>query len=129
MHVKMRRAKNTKKASEDEVAQVLDRSRALRWFAIVSMVAIASSVVIALFGPVPKYELASRPTLPLASTEFINQLAAISDARIEEHTRVEAIANGANFYPAEIAAIRAARHSVDLEAYILQKGEIAGKIV
>jgi len=67
-HLKTRSTKNTKKASEGEVAQALDRSRALRWFAIISMLAIASWVVIALFGPVPKYELASRPTLSLEST-------------------------------------------------------------
>jgi len=127
--LKTRSTKSPKKASEGEIAQALDRSRALRWFAIISMLAIASWIIIALFGPVPKYELSSRPNLPLESNEFINQLAAISDARIEQHTRVEDIPNGANFYPAEIEAIRAARQSVDLEAYILEKGEVASKIV
>src|SRR5690348_7502817 len=46
--------------SKDEIARALQHYKALRWFAVISMLAIASWIVIALFGPVPKYELTQR---------------------------------------------------------------------
>ena len=38
---------------------------------------------------------------------------------------LEVLTNGPSFYPAELDAIRAATQSVNLEAYIFQKGKIA----
>ena len=43
--------------------------------------------------------------------------------------RVEVLTNGARFYPAMLAAIREARHSINVEAYIFQPGRIADQIV
>jgi cardiolipin synthase A/B len=126
---KKSKAKKSKGEQDSEVAQALEHSRALRWFAIISMLAISSWIVIALFGPVPKYELAARPSLPLDSPEFMRQLAALSDARIDEHTKIDVLSNGKNFYPAELEAIHSARQSIDFEAYIFEKGEIATQIV
>jgi phosphatidylserine/phosphatidylglycerophosphate/cardiolipin synthase-like enzyme len=38
---------------------------------------------------------------------------------------IEVLTNGSSFYEAELEAIGGARHSVQLEAYIFQTGEIA----
>jgi cardiolipin synthase len=121
--------KQAQSKSDSEVAILIKRHRALRWFAIISMLAVVSLVVISLFGPVPKYDLTSHPSLPLDSPEFVHQLAALSSARIDEHTSIQVLTNGTNFYPAELNAIHNARESVDLEAYILEKGEMAKQIV
>ena len=115
--------------AKDTAARLLEKHRVLRWFAVISMLAIVSWILIALFGPVPKYEMASRPALPLDSVDFVRQLSALADARVEQHTKVEVLTNGSHFYPAELQAIHSARQSIDLEAYIFEKGETARQIV
>lgn len=103
--------------------------RALRWFAVISMLAIISWVLIDLFGPIPKYQLNNRPSAELNSAEFVQQLEALSASRVAPHTHVDALPNGVNFYEAELAAIAAAKQSINWEAYIFAKGEIARRIV
>ena len=117
------------KQKEGEVARVLEHYRALRWFAVISMLAIISWVLIDLFGPIPKYQLNNQPSAALDSREYVQQLEALAASRIEPHTHIEALPNGVNFYEAEIAAIKAAKQSVNWEAYIVAKGEVARRIV
>ncbi len=102
---------------------------AIRWFAVICMVAIISWILIDLFGPVPQYQLKNPPQGALNSTEFVNQLEALAASRVVDHTHIEALPNGANFYEAEIKAIREAQKSVNWEAYIFAKGEITRRLV
>jgi cardiolipin synthase A/B len=117
------------KQENSEIASAMRHYRALRWFAVISMLAIISWVLIDLFGPIPKYQLNNRPEAALDSPAFVQELEALAASRVEPHTHVEALPNGVNFYEAEIEAIKSARRSVDWEAYIFAKGEIAGRIV
>jgi cardiolipin synthase A/B len=117
------------KPDQNEIARALEHYRVLRWFAVISMLAIISWVLIDLFGPIPKYQLNNQPSADLNSREYILQLEALAASRIEPHTHIEALPNGVNFYEAEIAAIKAAQQSVNWEAYIVAKGEIAKRIV
>ena len=56
-------------------------------------------------------------------------LGALVDSQIYQRTRIEVLTNAEVFYEAELEAIRAARHSINLEAYIFQKGEVARRFV
>ena len=114
---------------QSEIASAMKHYRALRWFAVISMLAIISWVLIDLFGPIPKYQLNNPPSADLNSREYMQQLEGLAASRIEPHTHIEALPNGVNFYEAEIAAIKAAKLSVNWEAYIFAKGEIARRIV
>ena len=118
-----------RKGKEGEIAREFERHRWLRWFAITSMLAIASWVLIALFGPVPSYSLHGHLPADLASPEFMHQLEALSGSVLEPHTHIQELPNGVVFYQAELKAIASAKKSIDWEAYIFQKGEIAGRIV
>src|SRR3954464_11541448 len=69
------------------------------------------------------------PTLDLAADEYLCLLAALSDAQIHRHSKVEVLTNGQTFYPAILEAIRAAKHHINLEAYIFAKGDIANQYV
>ena len=40
-----------------------DRSRALRWFAVIAILAVVTWVITALFGPSPDYKLAMTPAV------------------------------------------------------------------
>lgn len=125
------KSKSAKPSAPDqsEIASAMKHYRALRWFAVISMLAIISWVLIDLFGPIPKYQLNNPPSADLNSREYLQQLEALAASRVEPHTHIEALPNGVNFYEAEINAIKAARQSVNWEAYIFAKGEIAKRIV
>lgn len=118
-----------RKGKEGDLARALERYRWLRWFAIVSMAAIVSWVLIALFGPVPRYQLTSPLPGPPDSPEFMQQLEALSGSKLDPHTHVEELPNGSLFYETELKAVASARKSINWEAYIFQKGEIAQRIV
>ncbi|WP_238398388.1 phosphatidylserine/phosphatidylglycerophosphate/cardiolipin synthase family protein [Edaphobacter sp. 12200R-103] len=78
-----------------------------------------------LFGPMPRYKITGSEELPSnESEEFLGLLEALGDASVKRTGRFEVLTNGENFYPAELAAIREAEQSVNLEAYIFQKSQI-----
>src|SRR5215467_4578729 len=118
-----------KSQEQSEVADAMSHYRLLRWFAVVSMLAIVSWVLIDLFGPIPKYQLKNYPVTELNSPEFLNELAALAGSHADSSTHVDALPNGMNFYEAELAAIQLAQKSIDWEAYIFAKGDIARLIV
>jgi len=113
----------------DAVKNEFDRSRALRWFAIIAILAVVSWVVVALFGPTPDYKLASTPAVALNSSEFVHELEALTNSRVSQNNSVESIPNGDRFYEAELQAISGAKSSINLEAYIVQRGDIAKRII
>ena len=97
---------------------------------IVAIVLVASSLIGGLIGPTPKYELTDRNDLPANDSErFLQVLEALTDAQVNRTGSLEVLTNGPSFYPSELDAIRGAQHSVNIEAYIFQKGKIADQYV
>ncbi|MGI8745852.1 MAG: phospholipase D-like domain-containing protein [Bryobacteraceae bacterium] len=82
---------------------------------------------LAFFGPDLPYRIRKPITEPLDSEHFLRELAALADAQIQPNNRVEVLTNGGCFYEAELAAVRAARDTIHLEAYIFMRGEIAAR--
>jgi len=85
--------------------------------------------VLALFEPGLPYKIAKRVSSPLDSDEFRRILGALTAAEVHRRNRVEVLTNGEVYYEAELAAIRAARHNINMEAYIFKKGEVARRFV
>lgn len=104
------------------------RYAVLRGFAIVAMALFALYLFAALFGPTPEYRLASPPSA-INGPDFVRQLESLIDSRVEPNTSVEFLPNGDRFYEAELAAIRAAKQSVNIEAYLWKKGEVTRRFV
>jgi cardiolipin synthase len=101
-------------------------------FLVIAIIAIAAQsllLFLALFGPGLDYKISTPPTEPLESEEFLGILEAITDAKLQRRSHVEVLTNGEVYYEAELQAIRAATQSVNLEAYIFQKGEVARRFV
>jgi cardiolipin synthase len=97
---------------------------------IIALVLVASSLIGGLIGPTPKYELSDRHGLPPNDSErFLQVLEALSDAQVNRTGTLEVLTNGPSFYPAELAAIQNATRSVNIEAYIFQKGKIADQYI
>src|SRR5205085_5467793 len=73
--------------------------------------------------------IARKPPYPLDSDEFCKMIGAIAESEINSNSRVEVLTNGEHFYEAELAAIKSARRSINLEAYIFQRGDVTRRFV
>jgi cardiolipin synthase len=104
-------------------------STAFLTVALVAIGALSFLLFLALFGPGHKYKIRPSAAFDLASDEYARMLEALCDAKAHRRTRVEVLTNGPAFYEAQLEAIRGARLSVNLEAYIFAKGELTQRFV
>jgi cardiolipin synthase len=104
-------------------------STAFLVIATIAIVVQGFMIFLALFEPGLDYKIKTTPPEPLESEDFLRILEAITDAKAQPRCSIEVLTNGEVYYEAELEAIRAARHSVNLEAYIFQKGEVARRFV
>lgn len=93
--------------------------------ATIAILAMALVLFVSLFDPGLRYRISSPRSERLESDEFLYMLEAITDAKVNQRTGLEVLTNGNNFYEAALRAIAQAARSVNLEAYIFQKSEIA----
>jgi Phosphatidylserine/phosphatidylglycerophosphate/cardiolipin synthases and related enzymes len=104
-------------------------STAFLVIAIIAICVLSFLLFLALFEPGLDYKISTRKTEPLDSEKFLRTLEAITDAKVQRCSRIEVLTNADVYYEAELAAIRAAKKSVNLEAYIFQKGEVTKRFV
>jgi cardiolipin synthase len=96
---------------------------------LIAIVFLSLMLFLALFEPGLPYKVIGPVRISLGSKEFLQMIEALADAQVQRDTTVEVLTNGEVFYEAELEAIRAARHSINLEAYIFQKGEVTARFV
>lgn len=123
-----RAAKGGRRSRKDILADFL-RARTARVIAAIAIVIFAAWFLIFLFQPGPEYKLGDGESVPIGSPEFMRMLEALADAQFDRQSSVEVLANGETFYRAELEAIRSARRSINLEAYIFQRGLVAEEFV
>ena len=97
--------------------------------AYLSILAMAVLIIVALFDPGLRYRVSASPSESNDSDDFLHMLEALVDAKVNQTTRLTVLTNGPTFYEAELEAIHGAERSVNLEAYIFQKGEIGQRFV
>jgi len=95
---------------------------------IVTIVRIAWALIV-LLQPAPKYHLAQTPDGSIDSPDFVRQLEAMTDTRLQRAVSIDVLTNGENFYEAELEAIGKARRNINLEAYIFHHGKIANRFL
>ncbi len=99
---------------------------------VIATIAIALqglTLYLAFFGPDLPYNIKAPPNLALDSPEFCSLLDFLTEAKLLHGNRFEVLKDGPCFYDAELAAIAAAKKSVNLEAYIFHRGEISRRFV
>jgi cardiolipin synthase len=116
-------------SAKDEMRRHLVKSKAFFWLAVVCIAFAIGVFFLALFEPGLEYQISKVPHADLGSEPFLRTLEALANAHEYPNTRVEVLTNGESFYEAELEAIRSAQKSVNLEAYIFQKGELAGRFL
>jgi cardiolipin synthase len=95
----------------------------------VAILFLALMLFLALFEPGLRYTFAWPPSEPLDSKDFLRTLGVLADAEVHPRTAIEVLRNGETYFEAELAAIRGARQTVNLEAYIFWKGEVTRRFV
>jgi cardiolipin synthase len=101
-------------------------------FLVVALLAIVAQgivLIVALFGPGLRYKVDHAELRDIETPELLHNLEALTDARVNERTKLEVLTNGEAFYPAELEAIAAASTSINLEAYVFEAGEIGGRFI
>ena len=104
----------------------------LTGFEILSFISIgvlSFLLFLALFEPSLRYRVSDPVTAPLDSERFLNVLAALADSSVHRNTRIQVLTNGDVFYPAVLEEMKRARKSINIEAYIFEKGEIGRMFV
>jgi cardiolipin synthase len=97
--------------------------------AIIAIAFLSLMLFLALFEPALPYRITRAQTEPLDSTDFLRIIEALADSQVYPRTRVEVLTNGEVYYEAELEAISKARHNINIEAYIFQKGVVARRFV
>ena len=102
------------------------------WFVLglIALLLLMAYLLAGMFGPMPRYEIRDENEIPAnATTPFLLLLASLVDAAINRTGRLDVFTNGDAFYPAILKAFRSAQRSINVEAYVFQKGEIARQYV
>lgn len=96
--------------------------------ALGAVAVLGALLLLALFEPGLPYDI--RAELPPCGThESLGLVAALVDVAVLGRSQIEALTNGAEFYEAELLAIRGARRSVHIEAYIFHPSRIADRFL
>jgi cardiolipin synthase A/B len=98
-------------------------------FAYIAIGILGILVLVSLFGPGLDYKVSAGVDDSNESPEFLHMLEAIVDANFNRHTCLAVLTNGHCFYEEELQVISEACHSINLEAYIFHRGEIAGRFL
>jgi cardiolipin synthase len=102
------------------------------WFVpgAIAFALLVAYLLAGMFGPMPRYEIKDDNQIPANDERpFLLLLASLVDAAINVTGRLEVFTNGPAFYPAILDAFHSAQHSINLEAYVFQKSEIARQYV
>jgi cardiolipin synthase len=102
-----------------------------KWLYALAMIALmiqSGLLFLALFAPGLPYRISKAPAEDLKSPHFIQQLEALTQSPERDAGKTEVFTNGDHFYEAELTAIHNARKTINLEAYIVQRGEITARL-
>jgi len=97
------------------------------YFTIIGAAFIAWLILVTLFTPAIPYHVESQ--VDPRTDQFIHVLESACQTTLENGNRVEIFTDGPAFYPAMLAAIRAASETVNMECYIFKSGEVADQFI
>ncbi|HEY3454115.1 MAG TPA: phospholipase D-like domain-containing protein [Bryobacteraceae bacterium] len=101
-------------------------------FLIIAFIAIALQGIVlwlAFFGRGLRYDVKEPPNSAIDSSEFAALVAFLTEAKLLHGNKFDVLTDGPCFYEAELNAIASARSTINLEAYIFHKGDIARRYI
>lgn len=97
-------------------------------FAIIAILLLGALFYLVLAEPGLAYSI-DRKSYDIGSHEFVGLVASLVDVPVFRNSRVEVLSQGEDFYAAELAAIRQARHSIHLEAFLFWPSPVADRFL
>jgi cardiolipin synthase len=97
------------------------------WLAVAGGVFLVWLVLVFLFTPGINYHLSERTSVH--HKDFLYTIQSTCQAALHHGNRVTILTDGAAFYPAMLDAIRGAKHSINMECYIFQHGDVASQFI
>ena len=116
----------------DQHHEARRHAKAYKVLAVLSLIALVLQtglLMTSLFEPPLPYEIGDAGSESLDSPEFLRVLSAVTGGWPSDGNAVQVLTNGDQFYPAELAAIKAARRFIHIECYIFQKGRVTDEIL
>ena len=99
---------------------------ALELALIVAALVSCALLLLVLFEPGLSYRITAALPAP-DSRDFLRLVGAITDSDVHDASRVDVLTNGAMFYEAELDAIRAARRTIHIVAFIFHPSAIGDR--
>lgn len=103
-------------------------TRALAVVGAAGLLIFTSRVLLNFFGSKNPYRFNANLDCLLDSDEFIQFLTIVTDGTLRR-SRITRLKNGSEFYPAELAAIRRAKHAINIEFYEFGEGKVPSQIL
>jgi cardiolipin synthase len=103
--------------------------KVLSILALVALILQSGLLFLALFEPGLPYRVSKSPAVKLDSERYVRTLEALTGAHLHQYSSFEVLTNGDQFYMAQLDAIRQAKRSINLEAYIFQKGQVGDTFI
>jgi cardiolipin synthase len=97
------------------------------YLTIIGGLFIAWLIIVILFTPHVPYHIERE--IDATSDYFVHMIESTCQTRLEEDNKVEIFTDGPAFYPAMLEAIRGARETINMECYIVHKGEVRDRFV
>ncbi len=97
------------------------------YLTIIGGLFIAWLIFVMLFAPHIPYHIEKE--IDATSDYFVRMLESACQTRLEEGNTVEIFTDGPAFYPAMLEAIRNARETINMECYIVHKGQVRNRFV
>src|SRR5436190_12590756 len=102
--------------------------KVLSILALIALIIQSGLLFLALFAPGLPYRISKAPAEDLKSQHFIQTLEALTQSPERDAGKTEVFTNGDHFYEAMLSSIQQAKKSINLEAYIVAKGEITKRL-
>jgi cardiolipin synthase A/B len=103
-------------------------TRALAAIGVGATFFFAARFLLNYFGPAIPYSMPDENQAALDSHEFIQFLTIVTDGTLR-HSRISRLKNGAEFYPAQLEAIRRAKQAINLEFYEYRPGQVGDEML
>ena len=103
-------------------------TRALAVVGAGSLLFYATRFLLNYFGPALPYDMPGGSGPALDSEEFIQFLSLVTDGT-RRRSRLTRLKDGIEFFPAQLGAIRRAKHTVNLEFYEFKPGHVADEMM
>ena len=97
------------------------------YLTVIGAAFIAWLILVVLFAPAIPYHIDT--PADAESDHFIHVLESTCHTTLEQGNKIDVLTDGTAFYPAMVDAMANARETINMECYIVKRGEIGDRVI